>query len=93
MEFSEKAGKKLQQIIDKSKIVIIVSHQLKFIEKYCTRGIWINDGLIRAEGHPKEVVRLYKESIPQTARKVRIVNFQKTGLISGATGIIKAKND
>ncbi|MBW2620963.1 MAG: ABC transporter ATP-binding protein [Deltaproteobacteria bacterium] len=92
MEFSEKAGKKLQQIIDKSKIIIIVSHQLNFIEKYCTRAIWINDGLIRAAGHPKELVRLYKESIPQTARKVIIVNFQKTGSISGATGIIIAKN-
>ncbi|MEA2085010.1 MAG: ATP-binding cassette domain-containing protein [Thermodesulfobacteriota bacterium] len=92
LEFSEKAGKKLQQLIYKSKIVIVVSHQLNFIEKYCTRGIWINDGLIRTEGHPKEVVRLYKESIPKTTKKVRIVNFQKTESISDSTGIIKAKN-
>ena len=93
LDFSNKAGKKLQQIIGKSKIVVVVSHQLAFIEKYCTRGIWINGGLIKAEGDPKEVTELYKESIPKPVKKkVRIVNLHKTESVSGATRVIDSRN-
>ena len=92
LEFSEKAGKKFQQIIGKSKIVIVVTHQMSFVEKYCTRALWIDCGLVRAHGLPREVVKLYKESAQRTSKKVRVINLRKTEAESGASGVVKARS-
>lgn len=92
LEFSEKAGKRLQQIIGKTKIVIIVTHQMGFVERYCTRALWIDGGLVRANGPAREVVRLYKASAQGTSKKVRIMNFRKTEPKSGASGVVKARS-
>lgn len=92
LEFSEKAGKKLQQIIGQSRIVIVVTHQMGFVEKYCTRGLWIDGGHVKASGHPHEVVRLYREAAIQRRKKVRPIDFQETEPRTGACCVVTARN-
>jgi len=92
LEFSEKAGKKLEQIIAKSKLVIVVTHQMSFVEKYCTLGLWIDGGQVRANGLPCEVVELYKESVQGRSKKLRVINLPRTEPKSGASGVVEARN-
>jgi teichoic acid transport system ATP-binding protein len=36
LEFSEKAGRRMQELVGKAKMVIVVTHQMNFVERYCT---------------------------------------------------------
>ncbi|MBU9722710.1 MULTISPECIES: ABC transporter ATP-binding protein [Bacillaceae] len=61
--FKQKASEKIQDMMEQAKAVIIVSHSMKFVEKVCTRAIWIEKGKIRADGPSEEVVEMYREEV------------------------------
>jgi teichoic acid transport system ATP-binding protein len=75
-EFSEKAAQRMQQLIAKTKVAIVVTHQLDFAERYCNRLIWLSRGRIVAQGTPSEVAQRYKDSVSVPAR--RPVDFRHT---------------
>lgn len=77
IEFSEKAGKKLHQIIQKSKIVIVVTHNLGFVEKYCSTALWIEKGSLQTVGRPVEVVKQYRDSVSKRAGTPRKIKFAR----------------
>lgn len=57
--FQAKCFKKLHDIKDKGTTIVIVSHALGQIEAICDKSIWIEKGLIKAEGDPRKVHREY----------------------------------
>ncbi len=63
--FQAKCFNKLKEIKAKGTTIVIVSHSLGQIEQICERSIWIHDGLIRAEGPPKEIDLAYLEYMGQ----------------------------
>jgi ABC-type polysaccharide/polyol phosphate transport system ATPase subunit len=58
IKFQEKALKKMEELIKSGAAVVLVSHDLDLIEKYCNRTVWIDNGLIK-EGKPKEIIKEY----------------------------------
>lgn len=65
LEFSEKAGRRMRELSEKAKLVVIVTHQLPFVERYCSRALWLANGRVKASGDATEVVRSYTESLPK----------------------------
>ncbi len=65
LEFSEKAGRKMRELAEKAKLVVVVTHQLSFVERYCSRALWLANGRVKANGDATEVVRAYTDSIPK----------------------------
>jgi teichoic acid transport system ATP-binding protein len=61
--FQQKASERIQDMMSHAKAVIIVSHSMKFVEKVCTRGIWMEQGQIRFDGSAEDAVRAYRESL------------------------------
>ena len=59
--FQEKCFKKLEELKNSDKTIVIVSHSLDQIESLCTRAIWIYDGEIEMDAAPKEVIPKYLE--------------------------------
>lgn len=57
--FQGKCFRKLREIKAKGTTIVIVSHSLGQIEEICERSIWIDEGLIKEEGVPREVDRHY----------------------------------
>lgn len=53
--FQAKCFNKLREIKSKGTTIVIVSHSLGQIEQICDRSVWIHEGLIKAEGDPKEI--------------------------------------
>lgn len=68
LEFREKAARVMQDVVAKASMVIIVSHQIDFIEKNCTRALWIDRGTVVADGNPNEVAAAYRASVPVRTR-------------------------
>ena len=53
--FQSKCFNKLREIKSHGTTIVIVSHSLGQIEQICDRSIWLHEGLIKAEGPPKEI--------------------------------------
>lgn len=59
VNFQAKCFSKLMDIKRKGTTIVIVSHSMGQIEEICDRSIWIHDGLVRADGIPRDVHREY----------------------------------
>lgn len=57
--FQAKCFNRLKEIKADGATIVIVSHSLAQIEQICERSIWIHDGIIMAEGTPREVHPIY----------------------------------
>jgi ABC-type polysaccharide/polyol phosphate transport system ATPase subunit len=56
--FREKADVEMNRIIGE-RTVVIVSHSMPTIERFATKVIWLNKGVMAAMGEPKEVIGQY----------------------------------
>lgn len=59
VNFQSKCFNKLMEIKKKGTTIVLVSHSTDQIEQICERSIWIHEGLIRADGSPRDVHRQY----------------------------------
>ena len=84
LSFKKKAASEMKEIVKNARMVLIVSHDLGFIEEHCTKAIWIDKGEVKAIGEPKNICEQYKSltlvaasaSKPKTTRV--IANLKKT---------------
>ncbi len=64
--FVDKARERITKVIDYSKVVMIVSHDMAGLRSLCTRGLWIDGGRIRMDGPIDSVVDAYLEEVSRT---------------------------
>lgn len=91
IEFGERAGKRMCEIIEKSKTVIVVTHNMGFVERFCTRALWIDKGMVLSSGAPKKIVDEYREKFQRINPK-RKLHFSKTKTHGIDKTILSAKN-
>ena len=61
IHFREKSYNKMKELIsDENRTVVIVSHSSNTLRTLCDRVIWINDGVMMADGDSNEVVTKYE---------------------------------
>jgi ABC-type polysaccharide/polyol phosphate transport system ATPase subunit len=61
--FQEKAKARIRSLLDRTQVVILVSHDLESLRQLCTRGLWIQHGRLVADGPINEIVDRYLEAI------------------------------
>lgn len=59
--FQAKCYKKFEDFKKEGKTILLVSHDLSSINKYCDRVVLLNNGIKLSEGNPKEVIDMYKK--------------------------------
>lgn len=60
--FVQKATARMQKMIESANIMVVVSHDLRLLERICTRVIWMDHGRVRDDGPAAEVLARYRES-------------------------------
>jgi lipopolysaccharide transport system ATP-binding protein len=60
--FQLKSKKIMEDKIASDKTVVLVSHSVEMIRKYCNRAVWIDNGVSRMEGSVNEVTEAYSEA-------------------------------
>ena len=70
LEFVAKAGDRMQTLIARARLVIVVTHSLRFVKQFCTTAMWLDRGVIRTRGYPDDVVAQYREAIPKRSAVV-----------------------
>ena len=59
--FQQKCFERTADLRRRGKTIVIVSHDLSSIQRFCDRAIWIEGGKIAADGTPAEVTGRYLE--------------------------------
>lgn len=60
-EYQEKSLKKMEELLKGGSTVVLVSHNLDAIKKYCDRVIWLEAGRVKMEGGAEKVVEGYEK--------------------------------
>lgn len=62
----EKAQHRMKALIDRTSILVLVSHQMNLIERYCDEVVWMQSGRIVRQGPPAEIVAAYRSAASTT---------------------------
>jgi ABC-type polysaccharide/polyol phosphate transport system ATPase subunit len=61
--FVEKSTQRIQQMVEKSTILLVVSHNIDQIHRLCNRVIYLDHGVIIDDGDPDQVIAKYMEKL------------------------------
>jgi ABC-2 type transport system ATP-binding protein/lipopolysaccharide transport system ATP-binding protein len=64
--FIDKAEKRLNKFMNRSKIIVIASHSDQVIKKFCNKAILLEHGRIISVGSPDEVINVYHSRTTET---------------------------
>ncbi|MBQ0058778.1 MAG: ABC transporter ATP-binding protein, partial [Lachnospiraceae bacterium] len=67
--FQAKCYHKFEEFKKAGKTILMVSHDLGSVAKYCDRVVLLNKGVKRNEGEPKEIIDEYKQILVNTSDK------------------------
>ncbi|HLS22915.1 MAG TPA: ABC transporter ATP-binding protein [Pseudogracilibacillus sp.] len=90
--FSRKAAEKMKELVQNAKMVIIVTHSLRYARRNCDRLIWLHRGEVKEIGDPKTVIKNYRASVPRQPRRRRSLELKRTETIVKDRPVIEAKN-
>lgn len=66
VEFQKKCLGKMQDVSNqKGRTILFVSHNMTAITNLCTKALWLDKGVIKQTGLPKEVVKSYLEKFAE----------------------------
>jgi ABC-type polysaccharide/polyol phosphate transport system ATPase subunit len=67
--FSLKCLDKLAEFRRRGKTILLVTHGLSMVERFCDEALWLETGQKKTTGDPKRVVQMYLADIEQTENK------------------------
>ncbi|MBR4159058.1 MAG: ABC transporter ATP-binding protein [Spirochaetia bacterium] len=94
LAFRKKSAKKLEELISKARMIVIVTHDMNFVKTKCTRAIWIDQGYVKADGDPTVVADTYLNYAltKKTIKKQFIIDYKKTNAEIGDKNVIIAEH-
>ncbi len=57
--FQEKCFQKIEQLKEEGKTIVIVTHSMNSVTRFCTRAVWLHEGRIKMDGNVKEITDTY----------------------------------
>jgi teichoic acid transport system ATP-binding protein len=60
--FRAAAIRRMRANLDSAQAILIVSHSMRTIEEIATRAIWVDEGRIRSDGEPRQVIAAYQQA-------------------------------
>lgn len=76
-EFREKCNSKLRELVIGGMTIVLVTHNMSQVLEFCNRCIWIDQGNIKCDGKPIEVIENYIGSFSIVQDDVESINLQQ----------------
>jgi hypothetical protein len=57
--FAGKCAARIADLRERGKTMVLVSHDMHAVERWCDQAMWLSRGAVRAIGHPRTVVESY----------------------------------
>lgn len=64
--FLDKANRRLKEMVNTAKIMVLVTHSMESARSMCNKCIWMERGKILMQGDPENVIEAYLENAKQT---------------------------
>jgi lipopolysaccharide transport system ATP-binding protein len=61
--FKEKAKMRFDQMVKDSHIVVLATHDLELMDKFCNKALWLNAGRVELFGDAQDVMKKYRDVI------------------------------
>ncbi len=62
IHWMDRAQRRMRELVDRARILVLVSHQMDLIEQYCNRVVWMQKGEIVMDGEPSTLVAAYRST-------------------------------
>ncbi len=60
--FQKKSFRRIQEFREKGTTILLVSHSMDAVETMCQRAAWLDHGVLKFLGEPKDVINAYRAS-------------------------------
>jgi ABC-type polysaccharide/polyol phosphate transport system ATPase subunit len=67
--FTHKCFDKLSELRRRGRTVLLVTHSLDLITRFCDAALWLDSGVVREQGDPKRVVDAYLMDVSRAENK------------------------
>lgn len=57
--FQEKCLKKIEELKSQGVTIVFVTHGMGTVRRFCTRAVWLHEGVIQKDGNIDEVIDEY----------------------------------
>jgi ABC-type polysaccharide/polyol phosphate transport system ATPase subunit len=61
MAFQEKASARMTALMDQARLILLTTHDMAALRRYCDRVLWLHRGQVVRDGAPDEVIPQYQE--------------------------------
>jgi ABC-type polysaccharide/polyol phosphate transport system ATPase subunit len=65
--FQQRCLERMRGVLNHGTTLVFVSHDLAAVEATCSRGVWLDQGIVRSDGPVREVVSAYRQSVEAVA--------------------------
>jgi lipopolysaccharide transport system ATP-binding protein len=69
--FTHKCLDKFAEFRRRGRTVLLVTHALDLVERFCDEALWLDAGLVRAQGDPRRVIDAYRMDVAQAEDRQR----------------------
>ena len=67
--FTHKCLDKFGEFRRRGRTILLVTHSLGLVERFCDEGLWVDAGLARADGDPRRVIGAYITDVEKAEEK------------------------
>jgi ABC-type polysaccharide/polyol phosphate transport system ATPase subunit len=67
--FTHKCLDKFAEFKRRGKTILLVTHSLSVVERFCDDAVWLDEGSVRAEGDPRRVVDSYLAAVEKAEQQ------------------------
>jgi teichoic acid transport system ATP-binding protein len=61
--FRQKSNATMEGLLTETRTIVMVSHDLERLERFCDRLVWLEKGRVMAVGEPREIVEQYRRFV------------------------------
>jgi ABC-type polysaccharide/polyol phosphate transport system ATPase subunit len=69
MAFIEKARRRMRELMDRARAIVVVSHDIPTLAKMCDRVLWLHEGRVRQLGPTVETINAYQSYMSEKAAR------------------------
>lgn len=62
-DFQQKCLDTFDDLRERGKTVVLVSHDLSLVASFCDRALWLEDGIVQTVGDPADVIQAYRPEV------------------------------